>query len=177
MVFCRFGLAVLLASAVALPAAAQQPSVTVDGDNVTITGCLARVTADPSLVPAMLVWSRGDIMLAGAAAAGANVPLAVGTAGLAQRVFYWLDDEDELMEHIGRRVQIRGEVDEFQEGEIEIDRDGDFAEIKLDLDGDDEELRVPIAWLGGGIRDDVEFDIVARKVDVNDVDVLGPCIP
>ena len=116
-------------------------------------------------------------MLAGAAAAGAQLPLPVGTAGVGERVFYWLNDEDDLTEHLGKRVQIKGEVDDFEKGEIEIDRDGDYAQVKLEIDGDEEEIRIPMSWLGRNIRDDVEFDIVARRVDVDDVDVLGPCVP
>ena len=74
-------------------------------------------------------------------------------------------------------MQIKGEVEDFEKGEIEIDRDGDVAEMTLQLDGREETLRVPVALLGGGIRDDVEFDIIARKVDVEAVDVLGACLP
>lgn len=171
------GLVFVLASAVAHPLAAQQPSVTIEGDTITITGCLARVTASPSIAPTSLVWSKGDLMLAGAAVAGANVAVPVGTTGVGDRVFYWLDEEDDLTQHLGKHVQIRGEVDDFETGEIEIDRDGDYADVKLELDGEEEEIRIPMAFLGHGIRDDVDIDIVARKVDVDDVDVLGPCMP
>jgi hypothetical protein len=177
MGFKIFAAAAILSTAVAYPLSAQQQMVTVEGDSVVITGCLARVTGSPSIAPTSLVWSRGDLMLASAAAAGANVGLPVGTTGVGDRVFYWLDDEDDLTEHIGKNVRIRGEVDDLEQGQIEIDRDGDYAEVKLEFDGKEEEIRVPMHFLGRGIRDDVDIDIVARKVDVNDVDVLGPCAP
>ena len=177
MGFKTFAAAALFSTAVAYPLAAQQQMVVVDGDNITITGCLARVTGSPSIAPSSLVWSRGDLMLASAAAAGANVAVPVGTTGVNGRVFYWLDEEEDLAKYIGKNVRIRGEVDDFEKGEIEIDRDGDYAEVKLEFDGKEEELRIPMTFLGRGIRDDVEFDIVARKVDVDDVDVLGPCVP
>jgi hypothetical protein len=170
-----FAAAALLASAVAYPLAAQQPVITVNGDNVEISGCLARVTASPSIAPTSIVWSRGDLMLASAAAAGANVP--VGTSGVMDRVFYWLDEEDDLTKHIGKHVRIKGEVDDFEKGEIEIERKGDHAEVTLEFDGKEEKIRMPLHWLGRGIKDDVEFDFVARKVDVDDVDVIGPCTP
>lgn len=169
--------AVLLSATVALPLSAQQPTVTIEGDNITITGCFARVTASPSMAPTSLIWSRGDLMLAGAAAAGASVAVPVGTTGMSDRVFYWLNNEEDMSRHLGKRVRITGEVDDFQKGEIEIDRDGDFANVKLELDNQDEEIRIPMHFLGRGIKDDVDIDIVARKVDVDDVDVLGPCLP
>lgn len=169
--------AALFSAAVTCPLAAQQPVVTVDGDSIAITGCLARVTASPSIAPTSLVWSKGDLMLAGAAAAGANVAVPAGTTGVGSRVFYWLDEEEDLTEHLGKQVQIKGEVDDFETGEIEIDRDDDYAIVKLELDGEEEEIRIPMAFLGRGIRDDVDLDIVARKVDVDGVDVLGPCVP
>ena len=178
MGFKTFAAVAVLSTAVAYPSAAQQPMVTVDGDTIRITGCLARVTASPSIAPTSLVWSKGDLMLAGAAAAtGADVGVPVGTTGVGDRVFYWLDEEEDLTKHLGKRVEIRGEVDDFEKGEIEIDRDGDYANVKLELDGEEEEIRIPMALLGRGIRDDVDIDIAARKVDVDDVAVLGPCVP
>ncbi len=177
MGFKTLAAAALLSTAVAHPLAAQQQLVVIDGDNITITGCLARVTGSPSIAPTSLVWSRGDLMLAGAAAAGAHVAVPVGTTGVGGRVFYWLDEEEDLARHIGKNLRIRGEVDDFEKGKIEIDRDGDYAEVKIEFDGKEEELRIPMAFFGRGIRDDVEIDIVARKVDVDDVDVLGPCAP
>jgi hypothetical protein len=177
MGFKTLAAAALLSAAVTYPLAAQQPIVSIDGDSITITGCLARVTASPSIAPTSLVWSKGDLMLAGAAAAGANVAVPVGTTGVGDRVFYWLDEEEDLTEHLGKRVQITGEVNDFETGEIEVDRDGDYANVKLELDGEEEEIRIPMAFLGRGIRDDVDLEIVARKVDVDGVDVLGPCVP
>lgn len=96
---------------------------------------------------------------------------------IADRVFYWLNNEDDITEHLGKRVVITGEVDDFKKGEIEVDRDGDFANVTLEFDGEDEKIRIPMAYLGRGIRDNADIDIVARKVDVDDVDVLGPCLP
>ena len=69
---------------------AQQPAVTVHKDDITIRGCVREVdlrTTNPSL----LVWSRSDLMLVGAEAAGSDAPNPIGTTGFAGRVFYWLD--------------------------------------------------------------------------------------
>ncbi|MGE0705839.1 MAG: hypothetical protein AB7P22_18105, partial [Vicinamibacterales bacterium] len=61
-------------------------------------------------------------------------------------------------------------------GQIEIERDGNYARLKLDLDGENEEARVPISWLGpGGPDRDVNLDFVARRIDVEDIRVVGSC--
>jgi hypothetical protein len=77
---------------------------------------------------------------------------------------------------------VRGKLEGLEKGELEIERDGAFTEIRLELDGDEETIRVPTAWLDGSSvarasRDDADIDIeiATRKVDVDDVKVLGPC--
>jgi hypothetical protein len=160
-------------AAVAAPAAAQQPIVSVDGDDVTITGCLARASAAlPSYAPTLLVWTRGDIMLA---APARGIPPAVGTTGAAQRMFYWIDQEDELIGHLGQRVEIKGEFEDFEQGQIEVDRDDDYVEMELDLGGREERVRIPASWFGDPVPDDLEVNFIARKVDVGNVRVLGAC--
>jgi hypothetical protein len=156
--------------------AAQQPTVTIDDDDITIRGCVRRVDLRAQVSPAMLVWSRGDIMMAVAAATSGDASKAVGTGGVAGRVFYWLEDDEDLSKHVGQLVEVKGELEDFQKGEIEIERDGDFTEIELDFDGKEEKARIPTSWLGPTASNkDQEFDIVARKIDVEDVRVLGAC--
>jgi hypothetical protein len=79
-------------------------------------------------------------------------------------------------------VEVHGTLEGLEKGELEIERDGPFTEIRLELDGDEEKIRVPTAWLEGSSMarasqddDDLEIEIATRKVDVNDVKVLGPC--
>jgi hypothetical protein len=170
----RLLIAAFLFSCMLAPAAwAQQPNVTIDGDNITLTGCV--VPAGQNVIsPSMLIWSRGEIMLAGVSAAAEAPVNAVGTGGVSGRVFYWLDDGEDLRKHIGQRVEIKGDLEDFEEGEIRVERDGGFTEIELDIDGHEEKVRVPTAWLGAA-PDDAEFTIVAREVDVDDIRVLGPC--
>jgi hypothetical protein len=73
-------------------------------------------------------------------------------------------------------VEIEGDLEDFEEGKIEIDREDDFTEIELDLDGDKERARIPTSWLRGtGADRDQEFEIVARRVDVDAVHILGAC--
>jgi hypothetical protein len=171
------GAAAALAVSLALPLTAQQQSVAIDDDEITITGCITAMTMSVPAPerPEILLWSRGDIMLAGVAATSDD-DRSPATERLASRVFYWLDDDNTLANHVGQRVQVRGELEDFEEGEIEIERDGDYAEIELELDGKEEEARVPISWLGpGGPDRDVNVEFVARRIDVEDVRVLGPC--
>jgi hypothetical protein len=176
MAIGRLGSAAILAAAIAVPASAQQPTFHIEGDNITITGCLARVTADPALASSTIVWSRGDIMLAAAAAAGAPVPSPVGTTGVQERIFYWLDDEDDLAKYVGQRVVITGDVEDFEKGKVEIEREDDMVEIELTLRDDREEIRLPVSWFGTAVsKDEKEFDIIARRIDVDEVRVVGTC--
>lgn len=149
-----------------LAAAGQQPSVVVNDDEITIRGCVGRVTPGGPADERMLVWTRGDIMLSN--------PSALRSGQLAERVFYWLDDDDDLSKHVGQMIEVKGDLGDFEKGEIEFDRDGDFTEIELKLDGKTEKARVPNALLGP-YRSEGEIDIVSRKIDVDDVKVIGAC--
>lgn len=154
--------------------AQQRPTVTVDGDRITLTGCIvpaAEVTASPEA----LFWSRGGLMLAGAAAAAEPQRHAMTASGLSDRVFYWLDDDEDLRQHVGKRIEIKGELEDLEEGKIKVSRDGDFTEIELDIDDDKEKARVPTSWLGGVPARDREFKIAVREVDVDEVRELGLC--
>ena len=125
--------ALAMAAAFVATLGAQQPAVTGDDDDITIRGCVREVdlrTTNPSL----LVWSRSDLMLVGAEAAGADAPNPIGTAGFAGRVFYWLDDDEDLAKHVGQRIEIRGDLEDIEKGEIEIDQDGAFTKIEIKLD-------------------------------------------
>jgi hypothetical protein len=171
MRWCRLGLAAALGAWLTVPLHAQQPSIAIDDDDITISGCITRVTP-ASGIPDLLVWSRSDIMLAGAVAVGARVP--IGTTGIGGRSFFWLNED--LSDYVGQRLEIEGELEGIEKGEIEIDRHGDVTDIELDLKGREEKARVPTAWLGVGALD-AEFDIVAHKVDVENVRVVGSCEP
>lgn len=169
-----------MAAALTATPAAGQPAVQVDGDNIRMQGCVAPSSAPLHAPFDTLIWSRGGILTAGTAVA--DVAVNARAEELASRVVYWIDDDD-LKEHVGRLVEVRGELEELKTGELEIERDGDFTEIKLKLDGDEEKIRVPTAWLERGSvarasrsnDDDIEMDIATRKVDIKNVKVLGPC--
>jgi hypothetical protein len=147
-------------------AAAQQPAVKVKGDDITLRGCVGRAQAGSLSAAPMLVWTRGDIMLTNATALGA--------AQSVDRVFYWLDDDEDLAKHVGQEIEVKGDLGDFKKGEVDIDRKGDFTEIELKIGNKTEKARVPTALLGTP-RGEGEFDIVTRKIDVDKVQVLGPC--
>jgi hypothetical protein len=151
---------------IATVAAAQRPAVEVHGDDITLRGCVGRVQAGSVGSAPMLVWTRGDIMMTNATA--------IGAAQSVDRVFYWLDDDEDLAKHVGQMVEVKGDLGDFKKGEVEIDRKGDFTEIELKIGDKKEKARVPTAWLGVP-RAEGEFDIVARKIDVDKVQVLGAC--
>lgn len=148
---------------------AQQSSVTVHGDDITMRGCVGRLSSGTGLTQPSLVWTRSDIMLSNAVSLRGDTP-----APLADRVFYWLEDEEDLAKYAGQQVEIKGDLGDFKKGEIELKRDGAFTDIELDLGGRKDKARVPTAWLGeaSGQKD---VQIISRKVDVDKVTVLGPC--
>jgi hypothetical protein len=149
-------------------AAAQEPTVEVDGDEITIRGCVLEGNQTAQAHP-VLVWTRGGVMLSNAMTVRAGQAQA-----LPEQVFYWLEGDDPLAQHVGQRVEVEGELGDFEKGEVEIERDGAFTNIELKLDGETEHARVPTAWLAAP-RDEGEFDIVARKIEIDDIDVLGAC--
>jgi hypothetical protein len=153
----------------ALALAAQRPSVVVHDDDITIRGCIGRVPSGYVAAQPALVWTRSDIMLMNAIAIQAGQP-----APLTERVFYWLEDGDDLSKHLGQMVEVKGDLGDFKKGELEIKRDGEFTNIELKLGGKTDRARLPTAWLGAPAGEG-EFDIVSRKIDVDDVKVLGAC--
>jgi hypothetical protein len=171
--------AVLAATTQVTPVSGQH-ATHIDGDDITIRGCVTAASAQLRMPFDTLMWSRSGILTAGAGVADTSANRRMEE--LASRVLFWMD-EDDLSEHVGRMVEIRGELDELATGEIEIERDGDFTEVRLELGGKDERIRVPTSWLDGpatATRDldrdeDREIEIATRKVDVKDVKVLGSC--
>lgn len=183
----KLGTAALVAIATATAfgarhVAAAQHAVHIDGDKITMTGCVTPATAQLQMPFETLLWSRTGILTAGTGAADAVVH--ADAHELSKRVVYWMDDDD-FTKHTGQMVEVRGKLEDLDEGELEIDRDGDFTEIRLELGGEEQKIRVPTAWLertqaGRPSRaanrvEDVEIKIATRKVDVDDVKVLGPC--
>ena len=150
-------------------AIAQQPSVRVHGNDITIRGCVGRSSPGAGLTTPTLVWTRSDIMLSNAMSVQAS-----GQTALTDKVFYWLEDEEDLAKYVGQQVEIKGDLGDFKKGEIELKRDGQFTKIEMKLGGKTEKARVPTSWLGTN-ADEGDVTIVSRKVDVDKVKALGAC--
>jgi len=163
----RLGIA--LSAAVTLAGLGTATNSAADDKKFVIRGCVTDATAPTVVAPSTFVWSRSDIMLAAAEARSTAVPLR-------DRIFYWLDDDEDLTKYRGQRVEIIGELEDFEKGKVEIDRKDDYTKVKLHLDGKTEEAKVPSSWLNEWANaKDQKFDIVARRIDVKKVKVVGTC--
>ena len=112
-----------------------------------------------------LVWSRNDILVS--IVDGRTDRPTQGTPD--GRLFYYLDDED-LTDHIGRIVEIKGELKDVKKGEIEIEREDNFTSIELKFAGRTEKARIPTPWFST-VRsgDERDYQVVVQRVDVDDV--------
>lgn len=161
----------LSASLVALAGMGGAASAAADDKDIVIRGCVTDASAPSVVAPSTFVWSRSDIVLAAAEARSTAVPLR-------DRILYWLDDDegDDLAKHRGQRVEIKGELEDFEKGKVEVDRKDDYTKVKLQLDGKTEEAKVPSSWLNEwASQKDQKFEIVARRVDVKKISVIGSC--
>ena len=114
------GLAPLLMGAsvlvsIAASPAPQQPAIVVHHDDLTIRGCVERATPGALGQRPALVRTRGDIVLSNA--------VSVGEGALADRAFYWLDDDEDLSTHVGQLVEITVDRGDFTQGEVKVARD------------------------------------------------------
>jgi hypothetical protein len=159
-------------------------------DDIIVTGCIVRGD------------SEGDegLLLAQAlpVASGATSGQALGTTGDVResgQTLYWLsdlEDDDNLPHYIGRRVEIRGELEgDVKTGEMELERDGEWVKVEIKSDGKRVKTRLPLVALipanaatgavgttGEALPDDeeLELNVLVRKIDVKDVRVVaGSC--
>ena len=147
-------------------------------DRITLTGCVA--PAPPATVvtsPSFLVWSESGVMMTDVVAR-LDREAPIGTAGTGVPILLWIDDEDDVARYAGQYVEVRGEVsDELETGEVEVDENDNFIEIEFEWDGDDVRARMPKGLFLGRDVDDTDFDVVVRRIDVEDVKVVpgGSC--
>ena len=103
-------------------------------------------------------------------------PSVVGTAGDYATIFYWLDGDDDLREHIGHRVEIEGELkDNVKDGEIKTERKDNWTDVTVKADGRTMKAQVPNASMFPASDRDKErkSDILVRRVDVERVRMIG----
>jgi hypothetical protein len=155
--------------------ALQQAMVIAGDDNFLMRGCVRSVDLGASSPPDMLVWSGRNVMLTGLTPLSTSAPDAVGTSGLTSRTFYWIEDDD-LFEHVGQMVEVRGDIKDFEDTDVRIRHAGGFTEIELDIDDRTERVRLPTSWLRRpGADRDVSLDVIARRIDVDEVFPLASC--
>jgi hypothetical protein len=144
-------------AAVSAASAAASPA-----KEVTVTGCVLKGDDGGFLL--------ADLMIP---AAPATVPQ--------PRVLYWLEDDDDLEGHTGRRVEVTGELEgELEKGQIKIEREDNAVKLEIKADGRKLKLKLPEtpAAIGtsGAARDDEKkkdkIDYVVRKLDVASVKMV-----
>lgn len=161
---------VALTSAASL--AAQRPGLDLDKDEITIRGCVTRAEQYKPIDKMPLVWSGDDVLVALSDGMDGQRFVKDNAVG---RLFYWLEDRD-LSDHVGQIVEIKGDLEDVEEGELEIQRKDDYTTLELKFDGKTEKARLPTPWFAAPrSTDEREFDVVVQKVDVDDVKVMGAC--
>lgn len=167
MFFTRLRVAILAVGVVVSITAASTPAVGRTADDITLTGCLIRGDGGYLLTngPSAPAWQKADTSV---------TPGAVGTTGTVASIFYWLRDEDDLREHVGHRVEVRGDLEsEVSDGEIKVDRKDQWTELEIKAGGDTLKARVPhlsVVPVGDG---DQKASVLVRKVDVEKVQMLS----
>ena len=163
------------AAALAVAAASTAVSAAADED-ITLVGCV--VKADNGYVLTNVVATPHVIGTAVATAAPAQP-----TSAAPIRTFYWLEEDDDLEGHAGHRVEVVGELEDIERGQISVEREEDMIELEFKVDGDKKvTVKVPdtpaaaAAVVGTtGTVTDRERDIAVKvkKVDVKSAKVLA----
>jgi hypothetical protein len=101
-------------------------------------------------------------------------PGATGTSGNFSNIFYWLDDDGDLREHVGHRVQIEGYGEgDVKDGDLEIARSDQWTEMTVKSDGRTMKARVPNASIVGSGRDNREVHVLVKRIDVDGIKMLA----
>jgi hypothetical protein len=103
-------------------------------------------------------------------------PSALGTSGDYATIFYWLDGNGDLRQHIGHRVEIEGDLTgDVKDGEIKTDRKENWTEVTVKADGRTMKAHVPnTSIFPASDRDkDRKSDILVRRVDVKRVRMVS----
>lgn len=169
----------LMYLAVALAVASASTAVSAGADkDVKLVGCV--VKADDGYLLTNAVATPHTM---GTAAAVAPAPAHALAPADPIRTFYWLEEDDDLEGHAGHSVEVIGELEEIERGQISVEREQDMIELEFKVDGDKKvTVKVPhtpaaaAAVVGTtGTVTDRERDIAVKvkKVDVKSVKVLA----
>lgn len=157
----------LACALMALPTAA-------NADDIKLNGCLVRGDGDgagyllfnaPGSAPALTRTDDRSV-----------TPSIVGTTGAFSTIFYWLDGNGELKNHVGHRVEIEGDLQgDLKEGEIKLDRDDRWTEVTVKSGDRTMKAKVPNASIVAvSDRDDEhKSNILVRRVSVEKVKMLA----
>lgn len=179
-----------------------------DEDDVSLTGCIVQGNDGDNgflltnVLPASIDMSTRAAARDNQAEQGASVsasadPASQGTAANlpgASNVVYLLNDlenDDDLPNFTGKRVEVRGELKgNVEKGQMEVERDGDWVKLEIKSDGKNVKTRIPYVSVmpnptnsvgtSGSTRmkddDEIKLNINVRKLDVKDVKIVsGSC--
>jgi hypothetical protein len=172
------GAALAIAAAVGAGGAAQA-ALTAEDKLVTLTGCVVKGDGGYVLMP--LPEHGGAAAALPPAGTGGETTGTTGHGPEMIRVLYWLEDDDEVDDHAGQRVEITGEVEgDIDTGEITVEREDDgTVELEFKHEGKTIGVKLPdiagtIGTAGGAITDEErDYDVAVRKVDVKSVKMLA----
>ncbi len=175
MTLARQTTAALCACALAMAAPLSRGVVAggLDENDVTLRGCLVKGEGDgagyllTNTVAAPGFARSGDSRIE---------PNAVGTTGGTASIFYWLDDDDGLKTNIGHEVEVTGDLEgDLEEGEITLDRKDRWTEMTVKSKGRTMKANVPNSSIYPAPNQDTDQKarVIVRKVDVDDVKMLG----
>ena len=145
-----------------------------DKKDVTITGCV--VKGDGGYVLSDVLPENS------AAAAVAGTPSTPQPAGTVMpgRVLYWLHDDEDLAEHAGQKVEVRGELEgDIEKGNISAEREGGLIELEFKIEGDKKvtvklpEVPATIGTSGAVGDREKDFAFLVRKIDVDSVKMIS----
>lgn len=176
------GLGAALALGVSASLTAQQPASghpAHEDQRVTLTGCV--VKADDGYVLTNAVQLPATAGTAGAVEPPVTQP--ARSAPPVGRVFYWLEEDDDLEGRAGHRVEISGEIDDIDPGTISVEREEGMIELEFKVDGDKKvTVKLPDTPAAGApvgtsgiVATDRErdYDVKVKKIDVKSVRMIA----
>ncbi len=163
-----------LAAAVSLSSA---HLLAADAPSVTLSGCLVKSSdIDAYLLtnsPAEPGWLHPDDHTIS--------PDAFGTTGGFTSVIYWLDGDGALKDHVGHRIEVKGDLKgDPKDGQLKIDRKDKWNELEIKSDGRAMKANVPLTAAAKDTDDRSrdKRDVIVRRVAVEKVKMLGAgCAP
>ena len=166
------GMGAAMALAMSASLAAQQAPAHGDHDDkkVTLTGCVVK--------------GNGGYMLTNTSAAGMHASHGAHTTAaspeIAGRTFYYLDDDDDLEKHAGKRVEVEGELEgDVEKGTISVERENGMIELEFKVDGDKKvtvkvpELPAAVGTSGAVTDREQDHHFLVKKLEVEKVKVLA----